>query len=85
VECEPKRALALSALKKADDRDSVILRVFNPDETAVETSLTSDRTLAGAHRTNLREQRQQPVTPKEGRVTLTLGPRKIATIELESH
>jgi alpha-mannosidase len=83
LECEPKGAVALSALKKADDRDSVILRVFNPGERPVEAQTAGHRTLEGAHRTNLREQRQQPVPLKEGRASLNLGPRKIATVELE--
>jgi len=83
-ECEPTHAAALSALKKADDRDSVILRLFNPGERPVEVQLAGDRTLTGAYRTNLREQRQQTVPLKGGRASLTLGPRKIATVELET-
>ncbi len=80
---EPRGAVALSALKKADDRDSVILRVFNPGDRPVETQVNSDRALSGAHRTNLREQRQMSVPVKDGRARLTLGARKIATLELE--
>lgn len=83
VECDPKHAVALSALKKADDRDSVILRVFNPGDGPVDARATTDRGLTTAFWTNLREQRQQPLPVKEGHATLTLGPRKIATIELE--
>jgi alpha-mannosidase len=80
---EPRGAVALSALKKADDRDSVIMRVFNPGDRVVETQVSSDRVLSGAHRTNLREQRQMSVPVQDGRARLTLGPRKIATLELE--
>lgn len=83
LDCEPKGGVALSALKKADDRDSVILRLFNPGERPVEAQLTGDRTLVAAHRTNLREQRQQSVPVKGGRASFTLGARKIATVELE--
>jgi len=75
--------VSLSALKKADDRDCVIMRVFNPGDRLVETQVSSDRALSGAHRTNLREQRQQSVPVQDGRARLTLGPRKIATLELE--
>jgi alpha-mannosidase len=82
AECEPKAALALSALKKADERDSVVLRVFNPGERPIETRVTTDRGLTTAFRTNLREQGQQSVAVRDGHAVLTLGPRKIVTLEL---
>ncbi len=85
LDCEPKRALASSALKKPDDRDGVVLRVFNPGDRPVEARMITARPLTAAFRTNLRDQRQQPAELKDGRLTLTLGPRKTATLELESH
>jgi len=85
LDCEPEAAVALSALKKADDRNSVILRLFNPGDRPVEARVITARPLTAAFRTNLREQRQQPAEVKDGRVTLALGPRKIATLDLESH
>jgi alpha-mannosidase len=81
VECEPPAAAALSALKKADDRDSVVLRLFNPGAGAVQVRVTGDRALMGAFRTNLREQRKDPLLLENGRAVLSLGPRKIATME----
>jgi alpha-mannosidase len=82
VECEPGSAVVMSALKKADDRDGVILRVFNPGETQGEAQISSDPAFKSAFRTNLREQRQQPVPVKGGKAAITLGSRKIATVEL---
>ncbi len=82
VGTEPAGAVVASALKKADDRDSVILRVFNPGERPVESVVRRDPGLREAHRTNLREQPQQQVPVSEGQARLTLGPRKIATLDL---
>ncbi len=84
VECEPPVAAALSALKKADDRDSVVLRLFNPGVGSVRVGVRGDRALTGAFRTNLREQRKDPLASENGRVVLSLGPRKIATMEFQS-
>ena len=82
AECEPMGGVVASALKKADDRDSVILRVFNPGDRPVATVIGREPGLDEAFRTNLREQRQQPVTLRDGKATLALGPRKIATLDL---
>ncbi len=81
VECDPRHGAVLSALKKADDRDRVVLRVFNPGEGAVRVRVTSDRKLTTAFQTNLREQRQDPLPVTDGSAVLSLGPRKIATME----
>jgi mannosylglycerate hydrolase len=80
--CETKDGLAFSALKKADERDSIVLRVFNPGGTEVKEQITIPPSFSGAHKTNLREQRQQSLPLENGRATLALGPHKIATIEL---
>ncbi|MEO6402006.1 MAG: glycoside hydrolase family 38 C-terminal domain-containing protein, partial [Vicinamibacteria bacterium] len=75
--------VVVSALKKADDRDAVVIRLFNPGDVPVQTQMNVARTLKSAHVTNLREQRLMPLTLQDGGVTLILGPRKIKTIELE--
>ncbi|MBX7184356.1 MAG: hypothetical protein K1Y01_04345 [Vicinamibacteria bacterium] len=81
LECEPARGVSLSALKKADERDSVVLRTFNPGMTPIEVRIRPHG--GAAFRTNLREQRQQALTLHEGATNLTVGPRKIATLELD--
>lgn len=74
--------ISLSALKKADERDAVILRAFNPGAAPVQVTVTRDRPITAAFATNLREQAQHPMAVKEGRLALTVGPHKIVTLDL---
>jgi len=76
---EPPGAAVLSALKRADDRDSLIVRVFNSGDDPARVTLGG---LREAHRTDLREQRGEPLAVDGGRATLALGPRRIETLEL---
>jgi mannosylglycerate hydrolase len=73
---------ALSALKKAEDRDGVVIRLFNPAASSVQLGLSMPLPPAGAFRLNLREQRQESLPIAKGSATLSLGPRKIVTVEL---
>ncbi|NQT92901.1 MAG: alpha-mannosidase, partial [Lentisphaerae bacterium] len=76
--------LVLSALKKAEDRETIIARFFNPTAQAVEGRLDVCFPLAGAHLTNLNEQRlsELPVVDEKG-VEVKVGAGKIVTVELE--
>lgn len=76
---DPPGTVVLSALKRAEDRESLIVRVFNPGD--AETSVTFGA-LAAAYRTDLRETRGAALAVTAGRATLQLGPRRIETIEL---
>jgi alpha-mannosidase len=78
----PAGTVTLSALKKADDRDAVIVRLMNAGSRPVESRITPGSSIRAAHSTNLREQRQAALTVQEGAALVTLGPRKIATIEI---
>ncbi len=82
VECVPERAAVLSALKKADDRDSAILRVFNPSPEPARITFGRDQGVAEAFLTNLREQRQGAIATTNGRAATTMGAEKIATLEI---
>jgi mannosylglycerate hydrolase len=75
--------VALSALKMADDREAVVVRVFNPATKSVELTLHSPAGTAQATRTNLREQSQDVMKLDADAVRLAVGPRKIATIAFE--
>jgi alpha-mannosidase len=82
VACEPARAVSLSALKKADERDFVVLRVFNPGAVAVQMTISRDCEIGAAFLTDLREQRQEAVAPGDGGITVIAGPGKIVTLDL---
>ena len=70
----------LSALKKADGRDSVVLRVFNPASTPTKVRVHQP-SLIEAYRTDLREHRQEKLMVADRAVAFSLGGRKIETVE----
>jgi len=72
----------LSALKKADGRESIVMRLFNPDATAVESTIASATRVLEAHQLDLLERRQQALAARAGAVAVTLGPHAIRTVEL---
>jgi mannosylglycerate hydrolase len=74
--------VTLSALKRADDRNSVIVRLFNPGDRDGEVAVRPDFDVREAFAVNLLEERQQPLTVTAEGVRLTLNPRQIQTIEL---
>lgn len=82
---DPPGAAVLSALKRADDRDSLVLRVFNPGAAEARLRVTAGAGggLRAAHRTDLREQRRERLPLVDGGVELRLGPARIETLELE--
>lgn len=79
----PRGTVVLSALKRAEDRPGLVLRVFNPADAAAEVTVGVDG-LQAAHLVNLLEERQAPLAVEEGRVALRLKPHEIRTIELET-
>ena len=75
--------IALSALKKADENDAVVARVFNPSAKPIELALRPPSGMERASRTNLREHKQGSLALDEGALRLVVGPGKIATIAFE--
>jgi mannosylglycerate hydrolase len=75
-------ALILSSVKKAEDRESVILRLFNPTEETVEGAVRFGLPVTGAWRTNLIEERGEELDIADGTVRLSVPKGKIVTIEV---
>lgn len=76
--------LVLSALKKAEDRETIVARFFNPTAGTVEGRLEVGFPLVGAHLVNLNERRLSDLPIADGNaVTVEAGPCKIVTVELE--
>lgn len=71
----------LSACKKADERDGVVVRIFNPDETPSTVKVARDP-IAQAFRTDFLENRLEDLAVRNGAVEVTLRPHCITTIEL---
>ncbi len=75
------RNLVLSAVKKAQDRDSLIVRFFNPTDQAVEAELSFGEPLAEAYSVSLNEDHRQALKIDGGKIRLSAGPKKILSIE----
>ena len=74
--------VVLSALKQAEDRASLIVRLFNPGDEPAEARLVVDRPIAQAFAVNFLEERQEELGAAASTLTIRLRPRQIQTIEL---
>jgi alpha-mannosidase len=74
--------VTLSALKKADDRDTVIVRLFNPGDRDGEVALKPDFKVAQAFAVNCLEAREHTLEVTDDGVLVRLKPHQIQTIEL---
>jgi len=74
--------LGLTAVKKCEERESVIMRIFNPTWKDVRARLTCFRPLKSARLTNLNEEPQQDLAPQGNSVEFVLPKKKIYTVEL---
>jgi alpha-mannosidase len=74
--------LILSGVKKAEDRDSILVRFYNPTAHDVDGALHVGFDVKQAQIVSLNEQVQQPLTLKGRQVQFKAGRGKIITIEL---
>ena len=82
LKLEPQ-ALVLSAVKRAERSDALIVRAFNPTAETVRGRLTLFRPIRAARLTNLNEEPQSDLAPKKNSVTFDAGPKKVVTLALE--
>jgi len=79
----PER-LVLSAVKKRERGDGLIVRAYNPFDTPAHAVVESLFTIRSAYRTNLNEQRQEELAVgSDGAVPVQIGGKQIVTLELE--
>ena len=76
-------AATVTAIKKHRERDTLIVRLYNPRSSREREVLTSDLPITGAWRTDLLEERTAPIAQDDGGVAVALGPHEIVTLELE--
>ncbi len=76
------RKLRFSCLKKAEDSNSVVLRVYNPTQVNQSSSLNFSKPIKKAWVTDLNEQRKNELTIKDGSAKIKLPAKKILTFEL---
>ena len=73
--------IRMTAFKKAEERDTAILRFFNAHTETVTLTLGAGG-FTSAWLTNLDEKRQGALTITDGKLTLTIPAKKIITVEL---
>ena len=74
--------VSLSAMKKCDERDSMILRLFNPTDDAVTGTVTCHGLISEAWLTNMNEERREQLTADGNSVSVPMGHKQIVTLEL---
>jgi mannosylglycerate hydrolase len=74
--------LVLSALKQAEERSTMIVRLFNPDNEEAQAVIQMNLPLVQAFAVNLLEERQENLSVEDDAVSVRLKPRQIQTIEL---
>ncbi len=75
--------LALSAFKKAEKRDTLILRVYNPTKRAIEGKITFHRDIKKAWSCTMNEERREQLKPSGNTLKLSVPKKKIITVELD--
>lgn len=75
--------LVLSAFKKCEDKDALILRFFNPTEQKQESEIVFANNIKSAYVVNLNEERQREITPDNNKLVISADKCKIVTLEIE--
>ena len=76
------KALVMSAFKKAEDRNSLIFRFFNPTDKVQDTDIVFLKDIASAYKVNLNEERTEEIKINKNKISLKAEPCKIVTVEL---
>ncbi|MGI6082417.1 MAG: glycosyl hydrolase-related protein [Limnochordia bacterium] len=76
--------LLVTAIKRSEDGQAVIVRAYNPTDETVEGRLTTGWPVASAHLANLDESLLRPLSCHDsGHITVRLDPHSIITLRLE--
>ncbi|MFN2444570.1 MAG: alpha-mannosidase [Vicinamibacterales bacterium] len=81
VETSPG-GVVLSACHKSEERDSLIVRLFNPDDVTATARVRTVDSVRQAFQVDFLETRSSELPVTDGTVQLELGPYQIATLEL---
>jgi mannosylglycerate hydrolase len=81
LQVEPS-ALAVTAVKKAQDRNSIIVRVFNPTDKTIKANMQTGFDYKETYLVNLNEERQEKIqSASNGTIEMKITGKKIVTIE----
>ena len=74
--------IRMTAFKKAEDRNTAILRLYNTTAETVTLTMEVSPVFKGAKLTNLAEERQADLAIADGKIVLEIPAKKILTVEL---
>ena len=74
--------IRMTAFKKAEERDSVIVRLFNTTGETLTLNADVAPAFRGARLVNLAETVLSELTIQDGRLTMEILPKKIVTVEM---
>ncbi len=75
--------IVLSCFKKAQDSNSIIVRLFNPSGSKANGKLKSYFEIKSIYAVNMNEGRIQRIKASPNELDLTIEPNKIMTLEIE--
>ncbi|MDO8585519.1 MAG: glycoside hydrolase family 38 C-terminal domain-containing protein [Armatimonadota bacterium] len=75
-------AVVTSIVKKADSRNSLVLRLYNPDKAETQATVKMWRPIVEAHTLDLWEERKRKLETTNGILRLKIPAKKILTVEL---
>ena len=75
--------VVLSAVLKAEDRESLLVRVFNPTDHDIKTQVSLGFTPSGVYKTSLAGEKTEALACQNDQVAVTVSEGHILTIELE--
>jgi len=81
VSLEP-RWLALSCVRRAEQRDSLVVRLYNPFDLDTQATIRCLWDVKQAYTTNLAEDRQDELAPQGSAVAVSAPAKQIVTVEL---
>ncbi len=78
-----ERRVAVTAVKKHEQRDTLIVRLNNLDDASVHVPIVLGLPVVAAWRTNLLEEREESLVVNASTVAIPLRPHEIATVEID--
>ncbi len=81
IEIGPKE-IVLSALKKCERRDTLVLRMFNPTLKDISANIRFFRSVKEAWLTNMNEERKKKLPVNDNSISIQFGHKKIVTCEV---
>ena len=82
LQVDPSNAV-VSALKRSENGDALVLRLFNPTEKTVNAAIKTHARIRTAELLTLEELPVKKLRAQSRSVTVPLGPKKIATVKLD--